>query len=118
MRQPSRPWELLGMSRASWYRHGKPTEKPKRYTQADVAKIFGVSLRTIQRDLASQREKDRNKVVARARALIAQGHGEEEAIATAMTEMAAAKAAIPPSASPDAVEEFVQRRIEQFERDS
>jgi hypothetical protein len=23
-----RPWEAVGMSRASWYRHGKPTEKP------------------------------------------------------------------------------------------
>jgi hypothetical protein len=23
-----RQWEAIGMSRASWYRHGKPTEKP------------------------------------------------------------------------------------------
>jgi transcriptional regulator with XRE-family HTH domain len=29
----SKPWLTLGMSRATWYRHGKPTEKvikPKR----------------------------------------------------------------------------------------
>jgi hypothetical protein len=44
-----KPWEAIGMSRGSWYRHGKPTEKPKRTTHKDVAKSFGVSLRTVQR---------------------------------------------------------------------
>jgi hypothetical protein len=24
-----KPWEAIGMSRASWYAHGKPTEKTK-----------------------------------------------------------------------------------------
>jgi len=24
-----RQWEAIGMSRASWYRHGKPAEKPE-----------------------------------------------------------------------------------------
>jgi hypothetical protein len=27
-RKVRRPWETVGMSRASWYRYGKPTEKP------------------------------------------------------------------------------------------
>jgi hypothetical protein len=49
MRQAPKPWEALGMSRASWYRHGKPTEKPKRFTQAHEARKVGVSVRTIQR---------------------------------------------------------------------
>jgi len=25
----SKPWEAIGMSRRSWYRHGKPTENPR-----------------------------------------------------------------------------------------
>jgi uncharacterized protein YoaH (UPF0181 family) len=91
MRQ-SKPWEMAGMSRATWYRHGKPTEKPKRYSQADVAEILGVSVRTVQRDLASKRKQNRQKAVARARELIAQGHGQEEAIATALQEIQAANA--------------------------
>jgi hypothetical protein len=37
------------MSRASWYRHGKPTEKPRRMTAAEEARRAGVSLRTHQR---------------------------------------------------------------------
>jgi hypothetical protein len=37
------------MSRASWYRHGKPSEKPKRTTVADAARAAGVSVRTHQR---------------------------------------------------------------------
>jgi hypothetical protein len=43
------PWETIGMSRASWYRHGKPSTKPKRGTQRETAQFFGVSIRTIQR---------------------------------------------------------------------
>jgi len=37
------------MSRASWYRHGKPTEKPKRQTNTDLARSVGVSVRTMYR---------------------------------------------------------------------
>src|ERR1700732_3033760 len=45
-----RPWEAIGMSRATWYRHGKPTTKPtKLKTHAQVAKMFGTSLRSMQR---------------------------------------------------------------------
>src|SRR5262249_13214044 len=44
-------WEVIGMSRASWYRRGKPTARPK-ITQKRMAGAFGVSLRTIQRDRA------------------------------------------------------------------
>jgi hypothetical protein len=47
-RKQSNPWEAIGMSRASWYRHGKPTEKPKRITVADEARRAGVSTRTHQ----------------------------------------------------------------------
>jgi hypothetical protein len=46
-------WEAVGMSRASWYRRGKPTAKPRpKITQKRMAEAFGVSLRTIQRDRA------------------------------------------------------------------
>jgi len=45
-----RPWETIGMSRATWYRRGKPTTKPTpRITQAHAAKTMNVSLRTVQR---------------------------------------------------------------------
>jgi hypothetical protein len=44
-----KPWEAIGMSRASWYRHGKPTEKPERTSVAAAARAAGVSVRTHQR---------------------------------------------------------------------
>ena len=48
-----RPWEAIGMSRATWYRRGKPTTKQEpKQTQKDLAEAFGVSVRTIQRDRA------------------------------------------------------------------
>jgi hypothetical protein len=102
MRQP---WKAIGMSRAGWYRHGKPTTKPKRYTQADIAKIAGVSLRTIQRDLASERQ----KLLAGIRELMAQGHGFEETLA-----MAKARGSTAVTAVTD--DPFIRRRIEMFER--
>jgi hypothetical protein len=44
------PWETIGMSRATWYRRGKPTTRPTpRITQAQAAKTMNVSLRTVQR---------------------------------------------------------------------
>ena len=52
MRQTPKPWDAIGVSRATWYRHGKPTQKPTRVTQEQMAKAFGVSVRTIQRDRA------------------------------------------------------------------
>jgi hypothetical protein len=46
-----RQWEVLGMSRATWYRHGKPDKKPEpRLTQAKTAEALGLSIRTVQRD--------------------------------------------------------------------
>jgi hypothetical protein len=49
MRHP-RPWEELGISRATWYRHGKPTAKPPRTNVAQAARNFGFpSVRTFQR---------------------------------------------------------------------
>jgi hypothetical protein len=47
-KQPN-PWEAIGMSLASWYRNGKPTEKPKRITVANEARRAGASTRTHQR---------------------------------------------------------------------
>jgi hypothetical protein len=45
-----RPWEAIGMSRATWYRRGKPTTKPTPLiTQAQIAKMFGSSVRSMQR---------------------------------------------------------------------
>ena len=50
MRQTRPPWKRLGMSRTTWYRHGKPSKKPpKRQTQAMIAKKLGRSVRTVQR---------------------------------------------------------------------
>ena len=45
------PWKTVGMSRATWYRAGKPTTAPKqwRITHAMAAQIMNVSLRSVQR---------------------------------------------------------------------
>jgi hypothetical protein len=43
------PWLALGVSRATWYRLGKPQTKPQRVTQAQNARQFSVSLRSVQR---------------------------------------------------------------------
>ena len=49
MRQTEKPWTALGISRATWYRHGKPTEWHKLLTQVEEAKRGGLSLRSYQR---------------------------------------------------------------------
>jgi hypothetical protein len=51
MRQNARqPWLALGISRATWYRLGKPTTKPEQpMAQALLARAQGVSLRSFQR---------------------------------------------------------------------
>ena len=50
MRQKPKPWEQVGMSRANWYRHSKPTAKPvRRPTVAEQAAFVKISLRTYQR---------------------------------------------------------------------
>ena len=44
------PWLALGISRATWYRLGKPTTKPEQpMAQALLARAQGVSLRSFQR---------------------------------------------------------------------
>jgi len=85
-----RPWLAIGMSRSSWYRAGKPTTKPERLTQKDIAKITGWSLRTTQRDLAKQREEEREKRVARVHEYMAQGHSQDEACKLTAAELQAA----------------------------
>ena len=85
-----RQWEALGMSRASWYRSGKPTKKPEpKLTQKDVSEICGCSLRTVQRDAAEEREKQRQKNVARAREYMAQGYSQDEACELTAAELRA-----------------------------
>ena len=70
------PWLALGRSRATWYRRGKPSEKPQpRLRQKDIAEILGVSVRTVQRDRAAERA----KFIAKMRAYMAKGHSFEEA---------------------------------------
>jgi predicted DNA-binding transcriptional regulator YafY len=64
------------MSRASWYRHGKPAEKPWRVTQEQLAKHLNVSVRTIQRDAAAIRAERVEKV----RDYMAKGHSFEQAL--------------------------------------
>jgi hypothetical protein len=68
MRQTRRPWKALGMSRATWYRHGKPSKKPpKRETQAMFAQQTGRSVRTLQRLMRIERADPEltNLVIAR-----------------------------------------------------
>jgi uncharacterized protein YoaH (UPF0181 family) len=85
-----RQWEALGLSRASWYRRGKPTKKPEsKTTQKDIAEILGVSLRTVQRDLAKGREKQRQKNIARVREYMAQGYSQDEACELTAAELRA-----------------------------
>jgi hypothetical protein len=44
MRQKDKPWEKVGMSRSTWYRHGRPAEpKPTINLIKDQAKAFGAS---------------------------------------------------------------------------
>ena len=63
------PWITAGMSRASWYRYGKPDSKPlpprhRWFTQTGWAQVLsrsikpapGLSVRSIQRWLRIQRE--------------------------------------------------------------
>jgi DNA-binding Lrp family transcriptional regulator len=57
------------MSRASWYRHGKPTAKPVKRTQAMIARMVGCSVRTVQRMVKELRDEHD----ARIRELILQG---------------------------------------------
>jgi hypothetical protein len=58
MRQKANPpWLALGMSRATWYRLGKPqTKPPQRMTQAQLAKLYQISLRRLQRSCRIMRE--------------------------------------------------------------
>jgi hypothetical protein len=49
-----RPWDTLGMSRASWYRYGKPTKRPETRSLRSLAKhiraaLAGRSFRTHER---------------------------------------------------------------------
>ncbi len=50
------PWLALGISRATWYRLGKPQTKPERITQTQAAREFHVSVRNVQRARRIQRE--------------------------------------------------------------
>ena len=43
-KQSDRPWEKIGISRSTWYRHGKPTERPKKpKTVSEIAAQVGAS---------------------------------------------------------------------------
>jgi uncharacterized protein YoaH (UPF0181 family) len=85
-----RPWEAIGMSRASWYRHGKPTKKPEpRQTQKDIAEVLGVSVRTVQRDLAEKRKEERRARLARVDEYMAQGYSQDDACSLTAAELRA-----------------------------
>jgi len=63
MRQDA-PWTAIGMSRASWYRHGKPAAKPtRRKTNAELAREIHVSVRTLYRASKELREEKRAKLI-------------------------------------------------------
>lgn len=65
MRQIKKPWTAIGMSRASWYRHGKPTAKPEREpTVKDIAAKVGVSERTMYRAFQNAGRRTNRKRVA------------------------------------------------------
>jgi hypothetical protein len=60
------------MSRASWYRHGKPTTKPEpKVTRRHLAEALGISVRTVQRDRAAAKW----KTVTEIRQAKAEGRG-------------------------------------------
>jgi uncharacterized protein YoaH (UPF0181 family) len=77
------------MSRAAWYRHGKPMVKPPKTTQKDIAQAVGWSVRTVQRDQADYREKQRQENIARVREYMAQGYTQDEAINLRAAELCA-----------------------------
>jgi hypothetical protein len=54
--ETSKPWEQIGISRATWYRYGKPDpsvvgKKPPRVTQKEAIRRYGMkcSVRSFQR---------------------------------------------------------------------
>jgi hypothetical protein len=60
MRQKYEPWRDLAMSRATWYRLGKPTTpRQKGASNAAIARLLNVSVRTVQRDARRQQLADR-----------------------------------------------------------
>ena len=60
-----KPWESIGISRATWYRHGKPTKKAKpRQTVDAAAKAMGDTKRTYQRKMRVLASKLRRYVLA------------------------------------------------------
>jgi|ERR1700757_1924619 hypothetical protein len=60
-----KPWEAIGMSRATWYRHGKPVKKRERMTVAKQAEMFGAtSVRTFQRMMRVMQDPDLAPFVA------------------------------------------------------
>jgi hypothetical protein len=48
-RHSTSPWVAIGISRATWYRQGKPTRKAYRLTQPQAAARLKVSVRSLQR---------------------------------------------------------------------
>jgi hypothetical protein len=57
VRQKDRPWIKLGISRATWYRLGKPATKPtKKPTQSQTAATLKIGTRTLQRAARVARE--------------------------------------------------------------
>jgi hypothetical protein len=44
-----KPWAKIGMSRSSWYRHGKPATRPVKQTEVQYCAENGLKLRTLQR---------------------------------------------------------------------
>jgi hypothetical protein len=87
-----RPWEAIGVSRATWYGHGKPTTKPQRETQAQLAARLGASLRTVQRAIAAKPDQQRKSRAIKWRnqrmhELIAQGLSDAEIMATVNREL-------------------------------
>lgn len=46
----AKPWEALGMSRASWYGHGKPTEKPPKKSRKGLKAVKSTPVKEVQAD--------------------------------------------------------------------
>jgi DNA-binding MurR/RpiR family transcriptional regulator len=64
MRHEPKPWTAIGMSRASWYRHGKPAARPtKRKTVAEIAREIHVSQRTFYRARRKLRDDRRARLL-------------------------------------------------------
>ena len=107
-----RQWEAIGMSRASWYRHGKPAEKPEaKITQREMAQALNVSIRTIQRYAAERNQERREQIHKEAARLRAEGCPENELVQRVSESLNAATSRNPETLTPRQYLDLIRIRL-------